>query len=1005
MIGIGRSGCRGLFSVGVVAAVLSTLLAPAVAVTPDGPQRAGNRLIGAVAAEPGVTPSAGLPGQQPRSKPAGPMFTLRQVDKDASVRTRTGFAPDGEGGGYGCTPYVDWDFGDVGEDAYLEETVTAEFYGEVECNFYLWSISAAAGVFDRSPSFNGESFDDDVIAVGPTYYTEDDYYAYSYGGFGVSARLYNGARRVEPAVEMILEAPEGFVWDDCEPIPGLRYLEPCDGLGTNELYALLGAYGQDTGLTKACRDQQASVDPEQARVPRIYGTTPASTQILQRIPAIKDSVTAFKRELCGVSGGATAFAAGKGQALWDTATAAARAGQGQGDDRPLYWARLSMTRALAQRRPESDNAAAQTALDRASRGMNSDSFNGGGRKVFVSGFDPFSLDDSEAGSILHGNPSAASVLPLDDEIVGGAEVQVVIFPVRYADFAAGLVEQVFRPHLQPGGQRADLITTVSQNNDPAAFDLEFYNGRRRSTNSTDNLAVPGGGTRANPIVPGGMPGGAEFVETTLPVDRMLVATARVNTEIRERTSVPPRPTCTSDGVTQVCSDGPTIGSTAVEGGGGSYLSNEIAYRVTRLRDELGAPVQAGHVHTPELCLPVGGCAFDADRNRIRTQYRQILEAGIAAPGVPAVQLTVDRTSFVVGESPVYTVVGGPSAPIQWSGARNGAVVERDIDLGHTTDGTGRWTGSWHQWQPGQEGDWIRYARVGGRLATVSMTVEPAQPLPPYVAADFDADDRTDIAVWRPSNGRWYVQPSGGGYTEFAFGMQGDIPVDADFSGDGRTDYGVYRPADGTWYTHTGSAFSAVPWGLADDVPVPADYDRDGRADVAVWRPSNATWYVLPSSGAASYQIALGNPGDRPVPGDYDGDDRADLAVFQPASGTWLVRRSSDRQVTSTQFGLSKDITVAADYDGDGRTDIAVFRGTDRSWRILQSSTGTQRVVLNGSRLTRPAPGDYDGDGRADFAVFTPGTGSWQILHNTGGTRDLTFGQDGDVPVPGQTTVR
>src|SRR5690606_40191984 len=49
-------------------------------------------------------------------------------------------------------------------------------------------------------------------------------------------------------------------------------------------------------------------------------------------------------------------------------------------------------------------------------------------------------------------------------------------------------------------------------------------------------------------------------------------------------------------------DGPTPGSEARAGGGGDYLSNEIAYRNTLLRDATGLDVPAGHVHTPILHL-------------------------------------------------------------------------------------------------------------------------------------------------------------------------------------------------------------------------------------------------------------------------------------------------------------------------------------------------------------------------------------------------------------------
>ncbi|MEX2539648.1 MAG: hypothetical protein WD646_13450, partial [Actinomycetota bacterium] len=68
----------------------------------------------------------------------------------------------------------------------------------------------------------------------------------------------------------------------------------------------------------------------------------------------------------------------------------------------------------------------------------------------------------------------------------------------------------------------------------------------------------------------------------------------------------------------------------------------------------------------------------------------------------------------------------------------------------------------------------------------------------------------------------------------------DVPVPGDYDGNGTTDIAVYRPSTGHWFI---KGQPGIRWGIPDDVPVPGDYDGNGTTDIAVFRPSNGTWYI------------------------------------------------------------------------------------------------------------------------------------------------------------------
>lgn len=277
---------------------------------------------------------------------------------------------------------------------------------------------------------------------------------------------------------------------------------------------------------------------------------------------------------------------------------------------------------------------------------------------------------------------------------------------------------------------------------------------------------------------------------------------------------------------------------------------------------------------------------------------------------------------------------------------------------------------------------------------VAITV-PA-PTPRY-----DTSPAANVAVVRPesSGSIWFIR---GAAISTRWGLPGDVPVPADYDGDGLTDVAIWRPSDGTWWVVHSSTnqTEVVQWGQPFDRPVPADYDGDGEADFAVYRPGGGQVWIRPDGCGNPFNVVDIGFGE-PFVGDFDGDGREEFGTLA-TTGQIRIRLATGATLASSIPTPTVATPVPRDYDGDGKTDLAVFTPGDARWYIRKSASGgalTNRTFGTPGFVV-PVPADYDGDGTIDLATWRTTDGIWTIQPPPRQpVITQQWGQSGDTPVP------
>ena len=279
------------------------------------------------------------------------------------------------------------------------------------------------------------------------------------------------------------------------------------------------------------------------------------------------------------------------------------------------------------------------------------------------------------------------------------------------------------------------------------------------------------------------------------------------------------------------------------------------------------------------------------------------------------------------------------------------------------------------------------------------------------------------------------------WTEFSetvgstYAVLGDVTTDwdtpADFDGDNKDDIAIWRPGPPTqaafyWIRSSDITLATQPFGQDGDNPsVVGDYDADGKDDPAVFRcpllgqPTGQCYFFYrgtnnnPNGNTTYMPFGVGGELDfSPVPGDYDGDGKYDFCLHRespttPGQGQYVLLKSSNFQLEFIDWGLfGQDFLVPGDFDGDGKSDFCVARtsGGNLFWYILErdgGGTGAAPIQF-GLSTDFVAPGDYDGDGKQDIAIYRWNTAPaqsqfWVRRSSTGNPIVTTFGLNGDVP--------
>ena len=165
--------------------------------------------------------------------------------------------------------------------------------------------------------------------------------------------------------------------------------------------------------------------------------------------------------------------------------------------------------------------------------------------------------------------------------------------------------------------------------------------------------------------------------------------------------------------------------------------------------------------------------------------------------------------------------------------------------------------------------------------------------------------------------------------------------------------------------------------------------------------SPGQWLVQPTSvgpaNPAAFWFtsgtAFGPSNVTPFQGDFDGDGLSELAYYQSSTATWYIDNSQNKTITSFTLGTpNSSVPVAGYFNANGPEQVAVFTIVNGLgvWKLSSGQT-----VTFGQTGDIPVPGNYTGVGYDEMAVYRPSTG--QFLVRVPGAGGSTTTQTISIP--------